>query len=1368
MKKRAQLVSLLATTSVLSMFAASASAQQTTATYTYDALGRLKVVDRAAAGKATYAYDAADNRSSVVVVASTLPTAANDTVVTAYNTSVTISVLVNDNDPDGNALSVTQINGQTAAAGTAITVTGGTATLNANKTITFTPTSGTSGTSNFSYTISNGHGGTASATASVIVSAGPPVNHNPTATSDSAATAFNTATTLSVLANDTDSDGDTLSVTQIAGVAAMVGTPVTVSHGAATLNANKTITFTPTTGYSGAASFTYTVSDGHGGTTTATASITVAAAPSNLLVNGSFEAQSVPVGTAVDGAIVTGWTAISDGQIEVWNHVAGEENGNGVWYVHAGATDGSNYLELDDDSARDGFYQDVTTVAGTSYTLTFDARLREGASQGWTGATQGIEVLWNGTLITTITPTSIDWAQKSVMVTGTGGSDRLTIQEVASQGADGIGALLDNFKLIAGSAPPSNHAPVGVNDTATTAYNTAVSLSVLANDTDADSDTLSVTQIQGVTAVVGTAITVTGGTATLNANGSIAYTPNAGFNGASGFTYTVSDGHGGTSTATAAVTVSAPANHNPAATNDSATTALNTATTLSVLANDTDSDGDTLSITQIAGVAATVGAPVTVSHGTATLNANGTITFTPTTGYSGAASFTYTVSDGHGGTTTATASIPVSAGSGSNLLINGSFEAQSVLVGEAVDGAIVTGWTAISGGEIEVWNAVVGEQDASGNWHLHAGATDGSNFLELDDESDRDGFYQDVTTTSGTSYTLTFDARLREGPLQGWTSATQGIEVLWNGTLITTITPTSIDWSQKSVTVTGTGGSDRLTIQEVASQGADGIGALLDNFKLIAGSALPSNHAPVGVNDTATTAYNTATTLSVLANDTDADSDTLSVSQIQGVTATVGTAITVTGGTATLNANGTITYTPSAGFNGVGGFTYAVSDGHGGTSTATAAVTVSAPVNHNPTATNDSQTTAFNTAIAISVLTNDTDSDGDTLSVTQIAGVAATVGTPVTVTHGAATLNANGSITYTPTTGYSGSDSFTYTVSDGRGGTATATASVTVAAATNHNPTATNDTATTAYNTATTITVLANDTDSDGDALSVIQIQGVTAAVGTAIAATNGTATLNANNTITFIPTSGYSGSGGGFTYTISDGHGGTSTATASITVAAAPVNHTPTPANDTTATAYNTATMLGVLANDTDVDGDTLSVTQIQGVTAVVGTPVTASHGTATLNANGSITFTPTSGYSGSAGGFTYAVSDGHGGTSTATASITVYAPASHPPVAANDTAEIFVWEFPNDTVNYDGSVYVLANDTDADFPNDILSIISVSNSYFGIEGSGGTYLSWHGPMPIIGTVTASYTIQDLQSHTATASVAITTYVIVCGEFEC
>jgi hypothetical protein len=158
------------------------------------------------------------------------------------------------------------------------------------------------------------------------------------------------------------------------------------------------------------------------------------------LVNGSFEASSVASNNWAGFSSIPGWTALTGGTIELWNNL------NNVQ-----ATKGANFGELDYLGARDGLYQSVKTTAGQSYDLSFDARSRPGLGS----STTTIEVLWNDSVVATVPPGNA-WKNHHFNVVGTGGQDRLTFREAASQSADGLGALYDNVSLVpVGSASSS-------------------------------------------------------------------------------------------------------------------------------------------------------------------------------------------------------------------------------------------------------------------------------------------------------------------------------------------------------------------------------------------------------------------------------------------------------------------------------------------------------------------------------------------------------------------------------------------------------------------------------------------------------------------------------------------------------------------------------------------------------------------------------------------------------------------------------------------------------------------------------------------------------------------------------------------------
>ena len=300
----------------------------------------------------------------------------------------------------------------------------------------------------------------------------------------------------------------------------------------------------------------------------------------------------------------------------------------------------------------------------------------------------------------------------------------------------------------------------------------------------------------------------------------------------------------------------------------------------------------------------------------------------------------------------------------------------------------------------------------------------------------------------------------------------------------------------------------------------------------------PVNDAPVAVADTLSATEDTAVTYTaaqLLGNDTDVDN---SNAQLSIASVTSGT-----GGTAVLNANGTVTFTPNANFSGAASFTYTVSDGASTSSPATVTVNVAA-VNDAPVAVADTLSATEDTAVtytAAQLLGNDTDVDN---SNAQLSIASVTSGT-----GGTAVLNANGTVTFTPNANFSGAASFTYTVSDGASTSSPATVTVNVAAV-NDAPVAVADTLSATEDTAVTYTaaqLLGNDTDVD-NSNAQLSIASVTSGTG-------GTAVLNANGTVTFTPNANFSGAAS-FTYTVSDGASTSSPATVTVNVAA--VNDAP------------------------------------------------------------------------------------------------------------------------------------------------------------------------------------------------------------------
>ncbi|MFG6528465.1 MULTISPECIES: Hint domain-containing protein [unclassified Sulfitobacter] len=181
------------------------------------------------------------------------------------------------------------------------------------------------------------------------------------------------------------------------------------------------------------------------------------------------------------------------------------------------------------------------------------------------------------------------------------------------------------------------------------------------------------------------------------------------------------------------------------------------------------------------------------------------------------------------------------------------------------------------------------------------------------------------------------------------------------------------------------------------------------------------NDAPVAEDDVLEIDEDTSGTVDVLGNDSDSDGDTLTV-----------TMATCPAGPVVINDDGTLTFTPDADFNGDTTITYTVDDGNGGTDTGTVNVTVN-PVNDAPVANDDTADTTGTDPVVIPVLDNDTDVDGDTLSVTDASSDDGTV-----------TINDDGTITFVANDGFTGDATITYTVADPDGLTDEGSVTVTV------------------------------------------------------------------------------------------------------------------------------------------------------------------------------------------------------------------------------------------------------------------------------------------------------------------------------------
>lgn len=532
----------------------------------------------------------------------------------------------------------------------------------------------------------------------------------------------------------------------------------------------------------------------------------------------------------------------------------------------------------------------------------------------------------------------------------------------------------------------------------------------------------------------------------------------------------------------------------------------------------------------------------------------------PGAGDAGLVSVRVTATDGEA-TASDTFDIAVTSGSGANAFLTvGSTEAESLDLlgyevetrGDALGGAsvrtfdtgTVSGTFSGSSGLYQVDVDFLNESDGVSTWTVFVNGTEQLSFAG-------DG----GTSAVGTADRETFNLLLQGGD---------------------------------EVSITGVRGGDEL--------------ARLDRITL---TSLETNEFPVGTGDTASADEDTAVTLDVLANDTDAEDDSLSVIAVQGQPIAVGQSVAVNGGSVTLNVDQTLTLTPPADFVGAFGFTYTVSDGSG-FDIATATVTYT-NTNDAPTVATElgSVTLDEDSPLAVSLAGAFTDADAnDPLTLTAQLQVGDTlVDLPDWLVFDD-TAGAEG-LSGTPTGADVGAYTVVVTAQDGVGETVTSSLLINVGVV-NDAPVAVDDAFSGAEDTAITVDLTANDTDEENNPLAITEINGTgifsgesvtinsNVVVGDETVSATADLTLNADGTVTLVATPEFSGPIA-FEYTITDGEF-TASATATITVTDG--NDAPSIASAIANQTASEDTFFDFSVPDGlfgDIDGDVLTLTAFQ-----------------------------------------------------------------------------------------------------------------------------------------------------------------------------
>lgn len=478
----------------------------------------------------------------------------------------------------------------------------------------------------------------------------------------------------------------------------------------------------------------------------------------------------------------------------------------------------------------------------------------------------------------------------------------------------------------------------------------------------------------------------------------------------------------------------------------------------------------------------------------------------------------------------------------------------------------------------------------------------------------------------------------------------------------------------------------------------------LESRQLLAGDTV--NHPPVAVNDTLATMQGTPLAIAsadLLANDSDPDGDSLRVTVVAGGGPTHGTL--------SLTSAGNFYYLPQHDFVGSDSFLYFAWDGQAFSAQTTVTINVT-PIVHPPEARNDYYATPVNTKLDVAapgVLTNDgpfypplmqpmNDANQPTNPLPTPALTAVLDAGPA---HGTVTLKGDGSFTYTPNQDFSGPDTFTYHDTylpvPVAGSTTTPTptstniATVTIAVTpTNPGPEARNDYYTTPENADLHVVapgVLGNDSSRSNLPLTAVLMTGPS----------HGTLTLNADGSFAYSPAHNFFGLDQ-FVYRASDTPPGSLDPTsdtsspifrgsvATVSISVTPTNPPPVAQNDTyTATQGVPLTVIapGVLGNDSGPAGDTLNAMLL----------MNPQHGTLTLNADGSFTYTPRDDFHG-LDTFTYRAIDITAGTgTTVTASDTNTGGDSNGGVlpTRHDVATVSIYVEPIHTIAHDDTYSVL-----------------------------------------------------------------------------
>ncbi|MQE66155.1 tandem-95 repeat protein, partial [Vibrio parahaemolyticus] len=988
---------------------------------------------------------------------------------------------------------------------------------------------------------------------------------------DIATTQEDTAVTIDVLPNDTDVDGDKLSI-QSASVPEAQG-KVEIVDGK--------LVFTPAENFNGHAEIIYTVTDGE---LTDEAKVTVTVNPVNDAPTIKVDAVESITEDAVNTDTVVATLTVRDTDTpEEQLTVSLENNSNGYFVlvgnevkltqagvdavnndelnlkdltISASVSDGVNPTASDSDSLIVNRVNDAPTVENAiadqvlsedfaSYTIDLNDAFKDSDSAlnfSVSGNSNVLVSIENG--IATISPTA-DW----------NGSETLTFTATDPSG-ESISQTV-NFTV----------APVAdiVADKATVVEDTSTVIKVLGNDTfEGDGKVVSLDTNNGPA----------NGTVSVNPDGSVTYTPNDNYHGTDSFTYIVTSG-GVSESTTVSVDVT-PVNDAPVAKDDIATTQEDTVVTIDVLPNDTDVDGDKLSIQS---------ATVPEAQGKVEI-VDGKLVFTPAENFNGDAEITYTVTDGQ---LTDEAKVTVTVNPVNDVPTIKVDAVESITEDAVSTDTVVATLTVRDTDTPEDQLTVSLENNSNGYFVLvgdevkltQAGVDAVNNDeLNLKDLTISASVSDGVNPTANDSDSLIVN-RVNDAPtikVDAVESITE--DAVSTDTVVATLTVRDTDTPEDQLTVSLENNSNGYFVLvgdevKLTQAGVDAVNNDELNLKDLTISASVSDGVNPTANDSDSLVVNRVNDAPTVENaiadqvlSEDFDAYTIDLNEVfKDSDSSLEFSVSGNNSIQISIVNGVATITPTADWNGKETITFTAKDPSGESVSQTVDFTVAPVVDIEA----DSADVVEDTPTIINVLGNDTFESTD-----KLVSLDAENGPK----NGTVIVNNDGTVTYTPDDNYVGKDTFTYVVTSG-GVSESTTVEVNVTPV-NDAPVAKDDIATTQEDTAVTIDVLPNDTDVDGDKLS-IQSASVPEAQGKVEIV---------DGKLVFTPAENFNGHAE-IIYTVTDGE---LTDEAKVTVTVNPVNDAPTIKVDAvesiTEDAVNTDTVVATLTvRDTDTSEDQLTV---------------------------------------------------------------------------------------------------------------------------------------------------------------------------------